>query len=137
MRTAKAKTSGKALAPLESAKAVAFTATAKPDAAMKFYRDKLGLELQYHDQFALVFDCGGTTVRVAVVGEVKAAGYTVLGWQVRDVDKAIAELAQNGVEMLRFAGMEQEENGVWNSPSGARVAWFRDPDGNTLSLTEL
>jgi catechol 2,3-dioxygenase-like lactoylglutathione lyase family enzyme len=122
---------------LGSAKVVAFSATEKPEKALTFYRDVLGLKLEYHDQFALVFDCGGTTLRVAVVPEVKPAGYTILGWQVADIDRTISELAAAGARFSRYPGMEQEPNGVWNSPSGARIAWFTDPDGNTLSLTEL
>lgn len=122
---------------LASAKVVAFAATAKPDDAMKFYRDTLGLTLEYADQFALVFDCGGTTLRVAVVPKVKAAGYTILGWQVADIDETISALSAAGVEFSRFPGMDQDPNGVWKSPGGARIAWFQDPDGNTLSLTEL
>lgn len=122
---------------LASAKVVAFAATQKPDAALSFYRDTLGLKLEYHDQFALVFDCGGTSLRVAVVPKVKPAGYTILGWQVANIDRTISELAESGVVFSVFPGMNQEPNGVWNSPSGARVAWFQDSDGNTLSLTEL
>jgi catechol 2,3-dioxygenase-like lactoylglutathione lyase family enzyme len=122
---------------LASAAIVAFAATAKPDEAMAFYRDTLGLTLAYADQFALVFDCRGTTLRVAVVPKVKPAGYTILGWQVADIDAMISALSGAGVEFSRFPGMDHESNGVWKSPSGARIAWFQDPDGNTLSLTEL
>ena len=123
--------------PLHSASVVAFSATQRPEASLIFYRDTLGLELEYQDQFAIVFNCAGTTLRVAVVPKVKPAGYTILGWQVEDIDKTIAELEAAGVKFTRFPGMGQAENGVWNSPSGARVAWFNDPDGNTLSLTQL
>lgn len=123
--------------PLAAARVVAFAATEKPDEAMTFYRDTLGLSLEYADQFALVFECQGTTLRVAVVPKVISAGYTILGWQVSDIDRTVSDLAGKGVEFSRFPGMEQEPNGVWNSPSGARIAWFKDPDGNTLSLTEL
>lgn len=122
---------------LSSAKVVAFAATEKPDEAMAFYRDTLGLALEYADRFALVFDCGGITLRVAVVPKVKRAGYTILGWQVTDIDETISVLSAAGVEFSRFPGMDQDLNGVWKSPSGARIAWFKDPDGNTLSLTEL
>ena len=123
--------------PLSAAKIVAFAATEKPDEALAFYRDTLGLALEYSDEFALVFDCEGTSLRVAVVPKVRPAGYTILGWQVDDIDKTISELASGGVKFSHFPGMAQEANGVWNSPSGARIAWFTDPDGNILSLTEL
>ena len=75
--------------------------------------------------------------RVATVPAVKLAGYTVLGWQVRDIDRAVRDLAEKGVAFQRYDGMPQDEQGIWTSPGGARIAWFLDPDGNTLSLTEF
>ena len=92
----------------------------------------LGLELVADDPFALVFDLAGTSLRIAKVDRVVPAGYTVLGWQVDDVEAMLDAL---GVETLRYPGLEQDERGVWTSPSGARVAWLADPDGNTLSLS--
>jgi catechol 2,3-dioxygenase-like lactoylglutathione lyase family enzyme len=118
-----------------SFKIVAFVATAKPPRARRFYRDTLGLRLVGEDQFALVFDAHGTMLRVAIVKEVRAAGYTVLGWQVPDIVAAAKRLQKAGVRLQRYPGMGQDEQGIWTSPSGARIAWFKDPDGNTLSLT--
>ena len=128
----KLKTNSGALA---SAKVVAFAATERPDSALRFYRDTLGLKLEYHDQFALVFDCGATTLRVAVVPKVKPAGYTILGWHVPDIRATIATLSANGVKFERYPGLEQDDLGICESPSGARIAWFKDPDGNVLSLS--
>ncbi len=123
--------------PLSSAKIVGFAATQNPERAMTFYRDKLGLDLDYSDQFALVFTSGGTMIRVQIVPKVVPSGYTTLGWTVADLGGTVAKLTAAGVVFSRFSGMDQDSKGVWSSPSGARIAWFRDPDGNTLSLTEL
>jgi len=120
-----------------SHKIVAFAATAKPARARRFYRDTLGLRLVSEDQFALVFDARGTMLRVQIVKEVVAAGYTALGWQVPDVGAAVRSLRTSGVRMRRYAGMGQDRQGIWTSPSGARIAWFKDPDGNTLSITQF
>jgi len=76
-------------------------------------------------------------LRVQIVEKVAVAPYAVLGWQVRDVTAAVKALQRAGVRFERYSGMAQDELGVWNAPSGARVAWFKDPDGNTLSLAEL
>ena len=121
---------------LGSEKLVAFVATRDPGRAKEFYRDTLGLRLVSEDQFALVFDVGGTMLRVTRVPELVTAPYTVLGWSVRDIVSTAKRLQQANVVLERYAGMQQDELGIWNSPSGARVAWFKDPDGNTLSLTQ-
>jgi catechol 2,3-dioxygenase-like lactoylglutathione lyase family enzyme len=118
-------------------KLVAFVATAKPARARSFYRDTLGLRLLSEDEFALAFDAHGTMLRVTVVKEVRAADYTVLGWQVPDIVAAAQRLKGAGVPLQRYPGMGQDKQGVWASPSGARVAWFKDPDGNTLSVTQF
>jgi catechol 2,3-dioxygenase-like lactoylglutathione lyase family enzyme len=118
-------------------KIVAFVATAKPARARSFYRDTLGLRLVSEDGFALVFDAHGTMLRVAIVEDVGARKYTVLGWQVPDIVATARRLREAGVRLQRYPGMGQDKQGVWTSPSGARVAWFKDPDGNTLSITQL
>jgi catechol 2,3-dioxygenase-like lactoylglutathione lyase family enzyme len=122
---------------LGSEKLVAFVATRALDRARAFYRDTLGLQLVSEDRFALVFDVGGTMLRVAAVQEMTAAKHTVLGWQVRDIVQAATKLGEAGVTLERFAGVKQDEAGIWKSPNGARVAWFKDPDGNTLSITQF
>ena len=105
--------------------------------AKAFYARTLGLRFVSEDPFALVFDAAGTMLRVAVVPQLKPAGYTVLGWLVPDIRRAIRGLVRRGVAFERFDGFGQDEDGIWASPSGARVAWFRDPDGNMLSLTQV
>ena len=89
------------------------------------------------DSFALAFEVGGTMLRVTTVKEVAKAAYTVLGWQVPNILRAAKSLEKAGVSLERYAGIEQDELGIWKSPSGARVAWFKDPDGNTLSITQF
>jgi len=114
-----------------------FVATADPDRAKKFYRDTLGLPLVSEElPFALVFDAHGTMLRVTVVKEVSPRSYTVLGWKVPDIVAAAKALLKVGVQFERYQGMEQDGLGIWSSPSGAKVAWFKDPDGNTLSISQ-
>ena len=115
---------------------IAFVATADAERSRAFYEDTLALPLVEQSEFANVFDAGGTMLRVTLAKQVAAAPYTVLGWRVPDAATAAAELGDRGVEFARFDGMEQDELGVWTSPSGTRVAWFRDPDGNLLSISQ-
>ena len=121
---------------LGSQRIVAFVATAAPSKAKKFYSDTLGLRLVDDNPFALVFDAHGTMLRVTRVERVVLAGYTVLGWQVPDIVDMVTRLKKAGVRFRRYDGMGQDKLGIWQSPSGAKVAWFKDPDGNTLSVTE-
>ena len=122
---------------LDSAGLVAFVSTADPGRAREFYAAQLGLRLVEESPFALVFDAHGTMLRVTIVPVVVAAPYTVLGWSVPDLAVAIQHLAREGVEFVTYEGMGQDELAIWTSPGGAKVAWFRDPDGNTLSLTQF
>lgn len=115
---------------------VAFLPCRDPGASRAFYEDTLGLELMAEDGFALTFDAGGTPVRLTRVPSHEPAPYTIFGWEVDDLAEAVAELGKRGVELARFEGLEQDDRGVWTAPDGTRVAWFRDPDGNVLSVTE-
>jgi catechol 2,3-dioxygenase-like lactoylglutathione lyase family enzyme len=116
---------------------VAFIPSTDLERARSFYQGQLGLSLKSENPFAAVFDANGTMLRVTAVDEIALAQYTVLGWKVADIVASVRALAGKGVSFLRFEGMEQDDLGVWTTPSGDRVAWFKDPDGNTLSLTEL
>jgi catechol 2,3-dioxygenase-like lactoylglutathione lyase family enzyme len=122
---------------LGPAQLMAFAGATDLDRAREFYGGVLGLELEQEDSFACQFRCGDTLLRVTRVDEVAPAPYTVLGWRVPDIESAIQELAGRGVQFQRYDGMRQDELGAWSAPGGARVAWFRDPDGNTLSIVEL
>ena len=116
---------------------ISLVATADPTKARSFYHDVLGLDLVNETPFALEFDSKGRMLRVQIVEQVLVAPYTVLGWIVKDINAEIEGLKPRGVVFERFPWLSQDENGVWTSPSGARVAWFKDPDGNTLSLTQF
>ena len=115
---------------------VAFVATTDPSRAKAFYRDVLGLLLISEDEYALVFDAHGTMLRVAIVAEIVLAPYTVLGWQVADIGATVGGLAAKGVPFERYPWMEQDHLAIWSAPSGAKVAWFKDPDGNLLSVSQ-
>lgn len=122
---------------LACASIVAFVATSDMPAARAFYGHALGLKLTGQSPVACTFDAGGTTLRVAAVGEPVIAPYTVLGWTVSDIAATIDELSARGVDFERFDGVAQDERGIWDAPGGTRVAWFKDPDTNTLSLTQF
>jgi catechol 2,3-dioxygenase-like lactoylglutathione lyase family enzyme len=132
---------------LSTEKIVAFAAVRDRDAARKFYRDTLGLRLMGEDQFAMVFDANGTMLRISPVPDWTPPQFTVLGWEVADIVAAVKELRDAGVEFQRYPWMKgQDEMGIWTSPSGAdvaavhagaRVAWFKDPDGNVLSVSQM
>ena len=120
-----------------SRKVMAFAATSKPARARRFYRDTLGLRLVSEDEFALAFDAHGTMLRVQKVESLQPQAHTALGWHVDDIRGTIRSLEQRGVHFERHPGMPQDEFGVWTTPDGSSVAWFRDPDGNVLSLTQF
>jgi catechol 2,3-dioxygenase-like lactoylglutathione lyase family enzyme len=122
---------------LESSEVIAFAGSTDLNRARAFYGQVLGLAVTEQNDFACVFDANGTMLRVTAVGEVARAGYTVLGWRVGDITAAARELAARGVSFLRYDGLDQDEDGVWTTPGGDKVAWFADPDGNVLSLTQF
>ena len=116
---------------------VAFVATTDSKRARGFYEESLGLSLLSDDPYALVFDANGTTLRIQKVSALQPHPFTALGWSVDDLAAVVAALLRKGISCERFPGLEQDAHGVWASPSGARIAWFKDPDGNLLSLTEF
>jgi len=122
---------------LGSADLVAFIPSEDLERSRVFYRDVVGLALVDTNPFADVFDAAGTMVRVTKVDGFTPHGFTVLGWSVADIGADVAALADHGVTFERFAGMDQDELGIWETPGGDRVAWFKDPDGNLLSLTQV
>ncbi len=117
-------------------KMVAFAMTARPNEARDFYTAKLGFRFVKDDGFALVFDANGTMLRVAKATEWKAPHYTILGWEVEDIATTAARLRDRGIAFERYPGMPQDENAICTFPSGDRVAWFKDADGNVLSLSQ-
>jgi catechol 2,3-dioxygenase-like lactoylglutathione lyase family enzyme len=104
-------------------------------AAREFYAGTLGLRVIADTPFALVLDISGTMVRVTPVPEFTAQPFTVAGWRVPDIDTTVRALVAKGVEFTRYDGMTHDDLGIWMTPTGDRVAWFTDPDHNTLSLT--
>lgn len=123
-------------AVLDAASPVAFVAATDLGRARDFYERTLGLTFVREDQFALVFDLRGTTLRIARVERLQPQPFTVLGWRVDDVASVVHALSAAGVTFRRYAELEQDEVGIWTSPSGARIAWFADPDGNVLAVSE-
>jgi catechol 2,3-dioxygenase-like lactoylglutathione lyase family enzyme len=121
---------------LSDAPVTAFVATTDADRAIAFYRDTLGLRLVSDDQFAAVFRCKGAPLRLQKVGTLQPHPFTSLGWTVASIRRTVAMLARRGVAFERYAFLEQDDRGIWTAPGGAMVAWFKDPDGNLLSLTQ-
>lgn len=118
-------------------KPISFLGTSDSDNSKVFYSDVLGLELIEDTEFALVFRDAGHMLRIQKLEKLEPAPYTSHGWQVDDIERSIAELTSKGVEFSRFDRLEHSPSGVWVSPSGDRVAWFKDPCGNNLSLTQF
>jgi catechol 2,3-dioxygenase-like lactoylglutathione lyase family enzyme len=118
-------------------KLMAFGATRDGARAREFYENMLGLPVISEDNFAVVFDANGTMLRLQKVETFTPSPFTALGWEVSNIRVAVSELVARGVTFQKYPWMDQDELGIWSAPSGARVAWFRDPDGNTLSLTEF
>jgi catechol 2,3-dioxygenase-like lactoylglutathione lyase family enzyme len=116
---------------------IGFAGVSDLDRARRFYGDTLGLPITEENPFAVVADANGTMLRLTAVEQPAAAPYTVLGWNVADIGSMIDELTARGVRFTRYEGMEQDERGIWTAPGGAKIAWFLDPDGNNLSLTEF
>lgn len=122
---------------LASAPLVAFLATVDAKRARAFYVDTLGLSLVEDSPFALVVEANDTMVRIQKVEAFTPHPFTALGWAVEDIAATVRDLARKGIAVTRYPGMDQDADGIWTSPAGARIAWFRDPDGNVLSLTEF
>jgi catechol 2,3-dioxygenase-like lactoylglutathione lyase family enzyme len=119
---------------LTRSRLVCFVATADAERARAFYEGKLGLPLIEDNGYSLVFDAHGTPLRMQRVETVAPHPYTALGWEVDDLAATVRALAAAGVAMARFPGLALDADGIWDTPDGTRVAWFLDPDGNTLSL---
>lgn len=116
---------------------ILFLATGDANRCRAFYDQTLRLDFVADEPAALVFRVGQSTLRIQKVEQVHAAPYTALGWEVGDICQVVGQLRAAGVEFLHFEGMSQDDDGIWKSPSGALVAWLKDPDGNVLSLTQI
>jgi len=120
---------------LAESEIVAFVPTTDLARSRTFYKGTLGLGFLQDIGIAVVMNAGGTMLRLTLVPKLRPAGYTILGWSVRDLTGTVRRLADAGVAVQRYEGLDQDDDGIWDSP-GARVAWFAGPDGNTLSLTQ-
>ena len=114
---------------------VAFVPTKDTEKARAFYEGVLGLCFVKDDGFAMVLDANGIMVRVAKA-QFTPAPFTILGWQVADIEKMVRALQVKGVQFERFGFFEQDALGIWTAPGGDKVAWFKDPDGNVLSVSQ-
>ena len=122
---------------LNSTDIVAFVPTSDFDRARAFYEGVLGLRFMKNDGFAMVLDANGIMVRVSKVPpDFRALPFTILGWQVSDIESIVPALQSRGVAFERFGFAEQDALGIWTAPSGDKVAWFKDPDGNILSVSQ-
>lgn len=122
---------------LENNEIVAFLATTESQKSRQFYCDVLGLRFEEDSPFALVLRAANATVRIQKVPAFTPLPFTALGWKVEDVRATARQLQARGVRFERFEGMTQDDLGVWTSPSSAKICWFKDPDGNVLSLTQF
>lgn len=116
---------------------VGFLATSMPARSRIFYTDTLGFDLLEETPFAIVVTSGNSVVRIQKTEQVFPPPYTSLGWEVEDIVAMVDSLTAGGVQFERFDGLEQNASGIWTIPGGAKVAWFKDPDGNLLSLTQV
>ncbi len=121
---------------LATKKIVAFVPTTDYAKAKNFYADILGLTLVSEDPFAMVFDANAIMLRVVKAGTFTPQHFTVLGWEVSDIGAIVSGLAKKGVKFEKYGMPGQDERGIWSAPGGAKVAWFKDPDGNVLSVSQ-
>jgi catechol 2,3-dioxygenase-like lactoylglutathione lyase family enzyme len=115
---------------------MAFILISNPERARSFYADTLGLKFLRNDGFALVFEFNGTMLRAGMSETVPPSQNTVLGWEVTDIAATAMKLREAGVELRRIPGRGQDDLGIWTAPDGSKVAWFQDPDGNWLSVSQ-
>lgn len=120
----------------KSRRPISFVATLEPEKAKVFYGEVLGLENIESSPYALVFSDGENMLRVQIVPELCPAPHTAHGWQVTNIEQEIEELTSKGVDFLTFDQLGQDASGVWTTPDGHKIAWFKDPSGNVLSFTE-
>ena len=121
---------------LSSSKIIAFIPIKDSQKSRAFYEGILGLRFVKDDGFALVLDANGIMVRAAKMKDFTPAQFTVLGWEVSDIENVVRDLGKKAVHFEIFGFFKQDELGIWTSPSGDKVAWFKDPDGNTLSVSQ-
>lgn len=122
---------------MKDAKPILFVTTADAERARAFYEGVLGLRVTSEDDYALVLDSNGTMIRVTKMKAVTPPGHTVLGWEVSDISAEVSALRERGVTFEQYGFPGQDDAAIWTAPGGARIAWFKDPDGNVLSMTQF
>ena len=121
-----------------NAKPVCFILTADMAKARGFYTDTLGLTEIDEDPFANIYDLAGTMLRLTKVEGHAPSPHTLIGWQVSDIESVVDDLAAKGVACAVYEGFGQNARGIWTDPgSGTKIAWFHDPEGNNLSLSQF
>jgi catechol 2,3-dioxygenase-like lactoylglutathione lyase family enzyme len=128
--------SSRVVTMLDSGKMIGFLGTSDFERARQFYEGKLGWKILSTDAFAMIVSVGGHVVRIVKIRDFRAVPYTVLGWEVEDVVAVVTWLKSRGVEVERYPWVPDKETGVWVTPNGDKVAWFQDPDGNVLSVSQ-
>jgi catechol 2,3-dioxygenase-like lactoylglutathione lyase family enzyme len=121
---------------LASAKMVGFVPTSDYDRARAFYEGKLGFQFVSLDQYALIMKVGGHMVRISKIPDFTPRQGTILGWEVENIESATTSLSDRGVTLEKYPFVQDRELGIWTTPTGEKVAWFKDPDGNILSLSQ-
>ncbi len=121
---------------LAASKIIGFVPTKDSKRAREFYEGKLGFQFVGDDPFALVVRAGETMIRIAKVSDFTPAPFTVLGWEVKNIEAIVASLKNSGVEFEKYPFVQDQELGIWTAPTGDKVAWFKDPDGNILSVSQ-
>jgi len=120
----------------DDARVVAFLQITLPHRARAFYQDTLGMRFLRNDGYALVFEWNGNLIRAGIVEALTPAGHTVLGWEVPDIAMAVENLQKAGIIFRQLPGTLPEDSRIWIAPDGSKVAWFQDPDGNWLSVSQ-
>ena len=121
---------------LASAKIVGFIPTRDYDKARAFYEGKLEFEFVSHGQFALVLRVGGHQIRVVKMPNFTPLQGTILGWEVTNIESIVDWLQDRGVATEKYSFVSDQVRGIWSTPTGDKVAWFKDPDGNVLSVSQ-
>jgi catechol 2,3-dioxygenase-like lactoylglutathione lyase family enzyme len=121
---------------LRNSPIIGFVPTTDAERSRAFYVDVLKLDFVSDDQFALVVRTQSSMIRIAKTENFTPVPYTVLGWEVSAIEEQVQALSAAGVSFERYPYLPQGELGIWTTPDGSKVAWFKDPDGNLLSLSQ-
>ena len=121
---------------LAHSKMMGFIFTRDYDNARAFYEGKLGLQFISQDQYALALRAGEHMIRIVKIPDFVPARATVLGWEVKDIEAVVAWLKARGVILEDYPFIQDRKLGIWSAPGGDRIAWFKDPDGNVLGVSQ-